>query len=190
MEKIRYDVNVPFTNENIYECNIESDSENDNFIKKDQQYINIIKNNNDILSRCGETLLHSYVLESLKNFTFGYINISKKISQSKLNSSHYKYLSSSSEEDEINYKKIKINGYIICSVDKDNILNINALFRANTHKGLGKILVGMIIEYCKECNINYCRLIAMTDWLADYYVTLGFIQTHRVLDEHYMELKI
>lgn len=174
MDLLEYDINLAFD-------------------KLDTNYIEIILKDQNYCNGLGDHIEFPYVENSLKEMTFGYINISKKKSQRDLDPKHYKYsyVESSSEEDdeEILHSKIKVNGYIICRIDEFNEMNIDVLYSNLKGKGLGKTFMNLILEYCRKYDINTCRLTAISWELTLYYQKFGFVQTHRVLDNYYMCLK-
>ena len=88
------------------------------------KYSEILSNDKNFMSKCRTKINNQIVKESLKNFTFGLIHISKVIPYRHLHKEEfmehmkgYIYETSSDEDEnkdeEIDYEKIKINGFLL-----------------------------------------------------------------------------
>lgn len=170
------------------------------FSLEDENYTELIINN----TKCYETyrgkINHQRVILDLEKFSFGYISISKFIPYRRLHREEYisslygRQDESSSSEDEnadIDYDKIIVNGFILCTInyneDTDEFtLNIDILCGREDHKGLGAELLKKALDYCIEEEIKFCELEAPYYELIEYYQRFGFVFVRRELDDYHM----
>lgn len=170
------------------------------FSQEDEKYIEIIKNNNKCFETYRGKINHQRVISDLKEFSFGYISISKFIPYRRLHREEFKKSlcgrqeESSSSEDEnadIDYDKIIVNGFILCTINyNENIdeftLNIDILCGREDHKGLGAELLNLALDYCIEEEIKFCTLEAPYYDLIKYYEKFRFRVVRRELDDYHM----
>ena len=173
------------------------------FDQENEDYKDILKYDKHFCKTCRWKINYQKILESLENFTFGYINISRFIPyrhQYKeevlklLGNNHYETSSSEDEEDDIDHDKIIINAFVICELKTYKngngfSLNIDILCGRLDHKGLGSDLLRLVLQYCIDNEIKYCELEAPYPELVSYYESFGFTFVKRILDSYYMERK-
>lgn len=174
----------------IYNKTLFIDTDNPN----DENYKKIIENNRNFNNKnIRNNITQVYVNKFINDGCFGYINISKKKTQRQLNPNYYIGVESSSEEDDIDYSKIIVNGFILFKEDdeKFNTIEIGVVFRdVDMYRGFGSELMNLAVQYCKEFNYEYCELNAINSQLVDYYERFGFEFISRNMDDHLMRLKI
>lgn len=170
------------------------------FSRENENYTKIIKNNNKCFETYRGKINHQRVILDLAKFSFGYISISKFIPYRRLHREEFKKSlcgrpeESSSSEDEngdIDYDKIIVNGFILCTInyneDTDEYtLNIDILCGREDHKGLGSELLNLALDYCIEDEIMFCTLEATCYELVEYYERFGFTVVRRELDDYHM----
>lgn len=173
MDKIEYDEDVYIDNDDTLYKDI---IENDYYFNETVRYGKISK---------------LYVSQSIDDFYVGIINISKRISHRKKNidlirsitkltapeESSPEISSSSENDDDVIYRRIQINGYIICdegTVEGEKSFEIKVLCVRRGCKGMAKRFMDQIIEYCINDGIRIITLITVQFYLVEYFERFGF----------------